>query len=259
MGRRPLVINVGTKFGKMTVLSEGPRLNGRAAYLCMCECGKTRLIQVSSLVSSPWDSCKSHSIYPKKTYRVWISMKTRCYNKKHQNYRWYGGKGIRIDAKWKKFSQFYEHMGDCPAGMTIDRIDPSKGYSKENCRWANSQQQARSRTDNRWIEFNGKLQIVQDWAIELGIPSKRILTRLNAGWPLERVLAAVKFPALIGGRKNIRRLTFNGKTQTLKQWDEELGFASGRIYKRIRMGWPIEKVLSPRNFLLDQYHRPQSL
>jgi len=63
-------------------------------------------------------------------------MKTRCYNPNHRAYRWYGAKGIKVCDKWQTFDGFVIDMsaGYLP-GLSIDRIDPTKDYTKENCRW----------------------------------------------------------------------------------------------------------------------------
>lgn len=84
--------------------------------------------------------------------KTWNCLKTRCTNEKHPKYKYYGGKGIKIE--WKDYQGFkadmYEtyltHISEhSRADTTLDKIDNSKNYSKENCRWATMKEQ----NDNR--------------------------------------------------------------------------------------------------------------
>src|SRR5439155_7627050 len=45
-------------------------------------------------------------------------------------------------------------------------------------------------------------------------------------------------------RRNSQLLTSNGKTQTWSQWGRELNIDKTTIRKRVKKGWPIERVLS---------------
>lgn len=78
-------------------------------------------------------------------YYTWRAMKNRCLNKKTDNYKHYGGRGITVCDEWvNSFICFHKDMGSRPKGMSLDRIDNNKGYSKENCRWASSIIQGRN-------------------------------------------------------------------------------------------------------------------
>lgn len=72
-------------------------------------------------------------------------MKQRCNNPNCDAYKNYGGRGITYPESWEKFKGFLEDMGIRPEGMTLDRIDNEKNYSKENCRWATDEQQSQNR------------------------------------------------------------------------------------------------------------------
>ena len=73
---------------------------------------------------------------PSPLYVRWHKMRTRCNNPNFKNYRYYGGKGITICEEWNEFINFYNDMKDTFFdNATLDRIDPNKGYNKQNCRW----------------------------------------------------------------------------------------------------------------------------
>jgi len=141
---------------------------------CLCGCGNEKDIRLASLVIGHTKSCgclkdekvaqrmTKHGKYKDRIYRIWSGMVQRCTNKKSTNYKNYGGRGISVCDEWLLFDNFYKDMGDDKKGLTLDRIDNDKGYTKENCRWATYSEQAdnkRIRCDNRTgvagVEFWG--------------------------------------------------------------------------------------------------------
>lgn len=90
------------------------------------------------------------------TYRSWVKLRERCNNPNHKDYPHYGGRGISVCARWDSFAAFLADMGERPRGMTIDRIDNSKGYEPANCRWATQvQQMANTRQRKNTVLVHG--------------------------------------------------------------------------------------------------------
>ena len=89
------------------------------------------------------------------TYNTWESMIQRTTNPNHVQYKNYGGRGIKVCARWKKFENFYKDMGKRPAGKTLDRKNPNKGYCTGNCVWADSSKQARNRRNQDGKKYRG--------------------------------------------------------------------------------------------------------
>lgn len=79
-----------------------------------------------------------------KSYKIWIAMISRCYNKKDKSYHRYGGRGIRVSDDWLYFSNFkkwydenYRYdLESIGIGIELDKDlinKNSKIYSSETC------------------------------------------------------------------------------------------------------------------------------
>jgi hypothetical protein len=89
------------------------------------------------------------------TYKSWCKMRERCNNPNTNRAKSYFLKGITYDPRWDSFLCFVEDMGERPENTSLDRIDNSKGYFKENCRWATRIQQGRNTSRNVFYSING--------------------------------------------------------------------------------------------------------
>lgn len=105
-----------------------------------------------------------------KTYNSWRGMLERCrFPEKYPNYA-----DIKVCERWLRFVNFFEDMGERPEGMTLDRIDGSGNYSKENCRWATYSEQLHNKkyreVTDRGVHFHGN-----KWRAIISKDSKRII------------------------------------------------------------------------------------
>ena len=136
--------------------------------------------------------------YADKTYGIWQAFRDRCKNPNRKDYYRYGGRGITYDPAWDNFLKFVDDMGDCPSGMTLDRIDNNKGYSKENCRWATRKQQVRNSTKLRMIELDGETKPLTDWLHQYNVSQSAFYQRIYAGMSVEQ---AIQRPLRVTNRK----------------------------------------------------------
>ena len=123
------------------------------------------------------------------TYRSWASMKTRCQKPNHISFKFYGAIGITVCAEWDDFEAFLRDMGERPDGTSIDRIDQSLGYFKENCKCSTPKEQANNTRRNRVISAFGKSMTTAQWSDETRIPRDTLKARLDTGWEAERALS----------------------------------------------------------------------
>ena len=172
-----------------------------------------------------------------RTYRIWVAMKQRCTNPKCSRYKWYGARGITICPRWlNSFILFLEDMDHPPSDKhTLDRIKNHLGYAPGNCRWATRAEQMRNTRNSRPITFNGKTQLLIDWAKDLGIGNNLLIWRLNH-WTLERALSP-------DDRGRGIFITFGGETKNLADWARSLGIKTHTFRWRVKR-WGIEKAFA---------------
>ena len=133
---------------------------------------------------------KKGAVHP--MYKVWLAMKQRCTNTQNKQWCNYGGRGITLCDDWSSFDNFRRDMEDTyTRGLSLDRIDNDKGYSKENCRWATASQQTRNNRRNVWVTFRGKTQVLQDWAKELGVSRQSFYYWVKKGMTYDQAVERV--------------------------------------------------------------------
>lgn len=161
----------GQRFGKLVAIKYDKK---KTRWLCQCDCGRQVFVFGYDLRVGHTQSCGCIPTYNdinqdprfKKLLKCWDGMKQRCYNPNKKEYKFYGAKGVTICDEWKNdFRAFfhwaidngYEIIDDYKDKLNIDRIDSSKGYSPDNCRFI-------SQSDNcaRVSEYNQILEKLDD-------------------------------------------------------------------------------------------------
>jgi hypothetical protein len=123
---------------------------------------------------------------------TWSSMKQRCDNPNSPDYPRYGGRGIKYDESWQTLNGFISDMGERPVGMTLDRIDNTKGYYKENCRWANHITQSNNTRSNQLVTVGKETLTLMQWSRRTGIKFSTLRWRLNRWTPEKSIRTAVR-------------------------------------------------------------------
>lgn len=201
----------GEKYGRLIAVRniDNPGRK-KPNWIFQCECGNYCAARSSDVKSGRKKSCgclhtdnalkslryahissTKHGKSRTALYNVWCGMKGRCYTKSNTCYKRYGAKGITVCDEWLNDPQAFMEWAIATGykkGLSIDRIDGTKGYSPDNCRWATVAEQLRNISSNVLITAKGKTQILEDWVKETGISRDAITYRLKHGMLPEEAL-----------------------------------------------------------------------
>lgn len=201
----------GKVFGRLTVISYAGKSKKESLWNCRCKCGIEKVIRYNGLTRGKSTSCgcyrkeaikarnpraKGHErTFSNPLYRIWQSMKTRCYNERNPNYARYGAKGIRICQRWlDSFDAFVDDMGHPPEGCSIDRIDPYGDYTPENCRWATRMAQSQNQKRTRFYQWQGESLCLTEVARRANVDYFQVYWALIAGKSIEEAIKSATKP-----------------------------------------------------------------
>ncbi len=197
----------GQRFGRLTVIERSGSRGEKPLWKCQCDCGNITYVISYSLTSGATRSCgcirKNSNHTPRKKdrlYVIWSGMKGRCYNAGNSSSKWYLEKGITVCEEWKNnFSAFKEWALDngydyskSRKEQQIDRIDNSKGYSPDNCRFVSSAENSRNKSDNVFLSYKGETLIIADWAKKLNLSERMLQERAKRMTDPEKILFTEK-------------------------------------------------------------------
>ena len=178
----------GKEFGRWTVLLRDE--TKPTHWICKCSCGTIKPVFGGNLRNGTSKSCgclsaelasvreKTHGMYGNREWKAWRSMKNRAHEYTSSHSFYYKELGIGVCKEWvDSFEQFFEDMGTCPEGYTLDRIDNRLGYFRENCQWATMNRKANNRRKNT-RNTSGRIGVYwrkdkEVWRVVISVDGKR--------------------------------------------------------------------------------------
>jgi len=196
----------GQKIGECIFIEEVETTKRDRHAKFLCQCGNEFIGHINRVVAGHTTSCGCGIIRNKRQskpiisqfraeYNTWIHIKMRCLNPKNQDYKYYGGRGIKVCDRWlESFDNFLEDMGPRPSKKhSVDRKEVNGDYTPDNCKWATTKEQARNRRDNKWLTYKGETKLLTDWAKHLKISHTTLINRIKRGNPVDKIFSPMKF------------------------------------------------------------------
>jgi hypothetical protein len=114
----------------------------------------------------------------------------RCTNSNNQQYKNYGGRGIRFEFQSASDAaeQLAKKLGPIPDGFTLDRIDNDGPYSIDNIRYADMKTQANNKGQYQRTPLGERIRRIQEhrpdyhresirYLIDKGLSDEQIITK----------------------------------------------------------------------------------
>ena len=182
----------GQRFGKLIVIKRAENKDKETKWLCKCDCGKETVVFSANLLRNHTKSCGclkfqqgrniKHGFSGTSLNGIFFGIKSRCYVKSCKEYKYYGGRGIKMCDEWlnnqKSFYDWAINNG-YKKGLTIERINVNGNYEPNNCKWIERKEQSKNRRTNISITYNGETRILSDWSKIAGIDYRTIKDRIR--------------------------------------------------------------------------------
>jgi len=245
-------VNKGDRFGNFEIIKEVDKKHSKRRFLCKnIITGQERNVMLGHLTTGQsrgfdFKNCNpntKHGMTGSRQYNTWMGIKARCLREKgQQNYKYYGGRGIKICDRWKdSFENFWEDMkSGYTDEMTIERINVNRDYEPSNCKWIKGVAQKYNRRSNVILTIYGIAKPLIEWADEYGIDRTVLYSRA--------ISYKITDPKRLLSRDNIstqrREITYLGETKIVTEWCKIFELPYSTVIGRLRRGWTIEKSLT---------------
>ena len=133
-----------------------------------------------------------HGMFGTRPYSIWRGMLNRCQREQNNNYKNYGGRGIKVCQKWRTFEGFWKDMEEGYAeNLTIDRKNNNGNYNKNNCRWVTQSEQSRNTRRVPKYLYKGRELTRPQLAKIFGVNINTLIWRMSRGQTIQEAIRPV--------------------------------------------------------------------
>jgi hypothetical protein len=221
---------------------------------------------------------KKHGLSKTKLYKVWKTMRLKCYGSNINNR--YKGKDLWICEEWKDDPVAFEgwaKQNGYKEGLELVRKNKDDGYYPENCVFLEKKNTSKthgmrySRLYNIWTQmiqrcinqnldhydrYGGRgikvcdewmdFEMFAEWARGNGYNEGLSIDRLDVNGNYEP--SNCKWSTDVEqqrNKRNNRYLTINGETKTVAEWAEISGLSYKTLQRRLYTGCKEENLIAP--------------
>lgn len=227
----------GRTFHRLTVVDRMPVVKKGivALWACVCECGNIVYARGADLTRGHTKSCgcirkKADAVSKSRLYAVWANMIQRCSNANKPDYKYYGGRGIKVCEEWKRFDIFkaWAEGNGYLETLTLDRIDTNGNYKPSNCRWATVYEQRCNMRSNRKYRIAGKVFTLSQLCRIYGASISTVRSRLARGIEIKQALTMNRRYQL-----NNKLLQLSDELRELRSKKSELEYETKKVNGKI--------------------------
>ena len=109
----------------------------------------------------------------------------------------------------------------------------------DNCIWVDQTTQNRNKSNVVWIELEGEVKRLIEWAEELDIKPSILHDRVRAGWEAKDILNPNIRKSRLG-----EKIHYNGDSHTISECAEITGISQKAISDRLIRGFTVERALT---------------
>lgn len=199
---------IGKRYGRLTVVEYSHSYIdiGKFYWKCRCDCGDEITVCNDDLENGKTKSCRNiackygvdgvtntTNASSRRLRGIHKGMLERCYGNDYNICKNYSKRGITICNEWlgeNGFANFvkWSLTNGYSDKLTIDRIDNNRGYSPCNCRWTTMKVQNNNKRSNVYIEYNGTVKTISEWADYSGLKYSCLYARIKKGWDIGEAL-----------------------------------------------------------------------
>jgi len=172
---------------------------------CKCECGNSVFITLSHFFAGKHKSCgckksqllskanSKHGMTNTPLFKVWTGILHRCYYKKAENYKNYGGKGVVVCDEWRNnFINFYDWAikNGWEKGLQIDKDIKGNGllYSPKNCCIVSNKENQNGKKNALKVFYEGEYITLSNLSEKVGVKYSNIFRRFKNGWHINDII-----------------------------------------------------------------------